>query len=177
MATMADTKTGRINHSTRVAEIASKIAQKLNIQNLDPSVTMRVGLAHDIGYLEIEDTILKKEGELTERQFAIIKTHPERGLKLLQHIDLPQIFSDGIEYHHERLDGSGYPKGLTGDEIPIIAKVLAVADFFDAVTSARPHRPALTVDSAFDMMRKLTGKIFDRKIFEALISLYENETE
>jgi putative nucleotidyltransferase with HDIG domain len=177
MATMADTKTGRINHSTRVAEIASKIAQKLNIQNLDPSVTMRVGLAHDIGYLEIEDTILKKEGELTERQFAIIKTHPERGLKLLQHIDLPQIFSDGIEYHHERLDGSGYPKGLTGEEIPIIAKVLAVADFFDAVTSARPHRPALTVDSAFDMMGKLAGKIFDRKIFEALISLYENETE
>ena len=177
MATMADTKTGRINHSTRVAEIASKMVEKLEEESLDPSVTMRVGLAHDIGYLEIEDTILKKKGELTERQFAIIKTHPERGLKLLQHIDLPQIFSDGIEYHHERLDGSGYPKGLTGEEIPIIAKVLAVADFFDAVTSVRPHRPALTIDSAFKMMGKLAGKIFDRKIFEILISLYENRTD
>jgi len=175
--TDGDTKTGRMNHSTRVAEIASKIAEKLKGESLDPSVTLRVGLAHDIGYLEIEDTILKKEGELTEHQFAIIKTHPERGLKLLQHTELPQIFSDGIEYHHERLDGSGYPKGLTGEEIPIIAKVLAVADFFDAVTSARPHRPALTIDSAFKMMGKLAGKIFDRKIFEILISLYEAGTD
>ena len=177
MATMADTKTGRINHSIRVAEIASKIAEKLSIENLDPSVTMRVGLAHDIGYLEIEDTILKKEGKLTESQFAIIKTHPERSLKLFQHVELPKIFSDGILYHHERLDGSGYPNGLTGEEIPIIAKVLAVADFFDAVTSVRPHRPALTIDSAFKMMGKLAGKIFDREIFEILISLYENRTD
>jgi HD-GYP domain-containing protein (c-di-GMP phosphodiesterase class II) len=137
---------------------------------------MRVGLAHDIGYLEIADTILKKKGELTERQFAIIKTHPERGLKLFQHVKLPKAFSDGILYHHERLDGSGYPDGMTGDEIPRIAKVLAVADFFDAVTSARPHRPALTIDSAFKMMGKLAGKIFDRGFYEILVSLYKDET-
>ncbi|MBN2325420.1 MAG: HD domain-containing protein [Spirochaetes bacterium] len=177
MAAMADTKTGRIDHSKRVAEVASLIAETMGDDTLDPSVVRRVGLAHDIGYLEIADTIMKTEGELTERQFAIIKTHPERGLKLLQHVELPKIFYEGIRYHHERLDGSGYPEGLTDREIPKIAKVLAVADFFDAVTSARPHRPALTVESAFQMMEKLAGKIFDKKLFEALVSIYKQEID
>jgi putative nucleotidyltransferase with HDIG domain len=177
MATMADTKTGRINHSTRVAEIAFKIAEKLKNPELDPSVVKRVALAHDIGYLEIADAILKKEGELTERQFAIIKTHPERGLKLFQHVELPEVFIDGIKYHHERLDGSGYPEGLKAERIPLIAKVLAVADFFDAVTSARPHRPALTTASAFRMMEKLSGKIFDDGIFQVLVELFKDEVD
>ena len=177
MATMADTKTGRLNHSIRVAEVASKITEKLKDPEIDPLTVKKVGLAHDIGYLEISDAILKKEGELTERQFAIIKTHPERGLKLFQHVDLPQIFTDGIRSHHERLDGSGYPDGLKTEAIPRIAKVLAVADFFDAVTSARPHRPALTIESAFDMMEKLAGKIFERELYEILLSLYKEETD
>jgi putative nucleotidyltransferase with HDIG domain len=177
MATMADTKTGRLNHSIRVAEVASKIAEELKDTELDPSTVKKVGLAHDIGYLEISDAILKTEGELTERQFAIIKTHPERGLKLFQHVDLPQIFIDGIRSHHERLDGSGYPDGLKAEAIPRIAKVLAVADFFDAVTSTRPHRPPLTIESAFDMMEKLAGKIFDRELYEILVSLYKEETD
>jgi putative nucleotidyltransferase with HDIG domain len=177
MATMADTKTGRFDHSKRVAEVASLIAEAIKDVTLDPSVVRRVALAHDIGYLEIADTILKTEGELTERQFAIIKTHPERGLKLLQHVNLPDVFSNGIRYHHERLDGSGYPDGLTDREIPKIAKVLAVADFFDAVTSARPHRPALTVESAFKMMEKLAGKIFDRELYEILVSIYKQEVD
>lgn len=177
MATMADTKTGRLNHSKRVAELATKITETVGDETLDPSVVRRVALAHDIGYLEIADTILKTEGELTEGQFAIIKTHPVRGLKLLQHVDLPEVFSDGIKYHHERLDGSGYPEGLTGPDIPKVAKVLAVADFFDAVTSARPHRPALTVESAISMMEKLAGKIFDRELFAALVSIFEQEID
>ncbi len=177
MARMADTKTGRVNHSQRVAEVAFRIAQALKVPELDPVVVKKVAMAHDIGYLEIDDSILKQEGTLTEEQFAIIKTHPESGLKLFQHVDLPQIFIDGIKYHHERLDGSGYPEGLEGEQIPPIARLLAVADFFDAVTSARPHRPALTISSCFQMMGKLAGKIFDRDLFNTLVELYKDEMD
>lgn len=177
MAKIVDTKTGRINHSLNVADIASRITGALKDPELDPDVVKRVGLAHDIGFLEIADKILKTEGELTERQFALIKTHPERGINLLQHVELPAVFIDGIKYHHERLDGSGYPDGLEDDRIPLIARVLAVADFFDAVTSPRPHRPALTIGSGFQMMEKLAGKIFDRKIFDILFGLYKDQLE
>ncbi|MBA7532894.1 hypothetical protein ES705_25124 [subsurface metagenome] len=177
MAKMVDTKTGRINHSFNVADLASRIAREIKGPELEPSIVKRVGLAHDIGFLEIADKILKTKGELTERQFSLIKTHSERGISLLQHVELPPVFFAGIKYHHERLDGSGYPDELKGDEIPLIAKLIAVADFFDAVTSPRPHRPALTFGSCLRMMEKLAGKIFDRKIFNILVGLYKDQVD
>lgn len=176
-AHMADAKTGRIDHSVRVAEIAEKMSAALNDPDLDPDTVKRVGLAHDIGYLELDDSLLRKEGKLTERQFNVIKTHAECGLHLLQHVDLPKIFSDGIKYHHERLDGSGYPKGLQKDGIPKIARLLAVADFFDAVTSARPHRPALTVGSGIRMLEQLAGDIFDLNMFKILVEIYREQMD
>ena len=177
MAKMVDTKTGRANHSLRVADISFRIAQILNDPELDPSVVRRVALVHDIGYLEIADTILRKDDKLTERQFSIIKTHAEKGLHLFQHVDLPKIFIDGIKYHHERLDGSGYPDGLDGEDIPLIARVLAVADFFDAVTSVRPHRPALTIKAALGMMGKLAGDVFDMNIFNILVEIQKDQMD
>ena len=177
LAKMADTKTGRINHSVHVSEISFKIAQVLKNPELDPGVVRRVALVHDIGYLELDDKILKKDGGLTERQFSIIKTHAVRGLNLFQHIQLPESFIEGIKHHHERLDGSGYPDGLKGEAIPLIARVLAVADFFDAITSSRPYRPALTIGSGIKMMEKLAGDIFDRNIFEILKKLYKDQME
>jgi putative nucleotidyltransferase with HDIG domain len=176
-ARMADAKTGRSNHSVRVAEISFKIAQALEDPKLEPDTIRRVGLVHDIGYLELDDKIVKKEGKLTEKEFSIIKTHTERGLNLFHHVKLPKIFIDGITYHHERLDGSGYPKGLKGTKIPMIARLLAVADFFDAVTSARPHRPALTIGSAIKMMEKLVGEIFEKRYYDILLKLFKDQME
>jgi HD-GYP domain-containing protein (c-di-GMP phosphodiesterase class II) len=92
-------------------------------------------------------------------------------------VKLPKIFIDGITYHHERLDGSGYPKGLKGTKIPKIARLLAVADFFDAVTSARPHRPALTIGSAIKMMENLVGEIFEKRFYEILVKLFKDQMD
>jgi len=176
-AQMSDAKTGRLDHSVRVADVARRMSLALNDPYLDPEETRRVGLAHDIGYLELDDRLLRKEGKLTERQFSIIKTHTECGLHLLQHVDLPQIFTDGIKYHHERLDGSGYPEGLKGKSIPKIARLLAIADFFDAVTSARPHRPALTIGSGIRMMENLVNELFDPELFRVLFDQYKERLD
>jgi putative nucleotidyltransferase with HDIG domain len=174
---MSDAKTGRLDHSVRVADIACKIAVVLKDPALAPEEVRRVGLAHDIGYLELDDHLLRKKGRLTERQFNAIKTHPECGLHLLQHVDLPEIFADGIRYHHERLDGSGYPEGLKGRSIPKIARLLALADFFDAVTSARPHRPAMTVGSGLKMIETLAGEAYDRELYKIMTELYEEHRD
>jgi len=177
MAEMVDAKTGRINHSTRVSEIAYKLAKKLNNPELDPVTVRKVGLIHDIGYLKTADEMMKKRGKLTEDEFEIIKTHPECGLHLTEHLPLTPDFINGIKYHHERLDGSGYPEGLKGDKIPLIARVLAVADFFESVTSVRPHRPSLTTGSALKMTKDLSGKIFDDSIVSILLEMYKSEAE
>jgi putative nucleotidyltransferase with HDIG domain len=175
-ARMSDAKTGRLDHSVRVADIAYRIAAVLNEPDLNPEEVRRVGLAHDIGYLELDDHLLRKEGKLTERQFNIVKTHADCGLHLLQHVDLPEIFVHGIKHHHERLDGTGYPEGLKGGGIPKIARLLALADFFDAITSARPHRPAMTVGSGLKMMETMTNVVFDPEIYSILKGLYEEHT-
>lgn len=174
-AHMVDEKTGRLNHSIHVAVIAEKMASALNDPELDPDTVKSVGLVHDIGYLELDDRLLRKEGKLTERQFNIIKTHTDCGLHLLKHVDLPKIFVDGIMYHHERLDGSGYPKGLQSDRIPKIARLLGVADFFDAVTSLRPHRPARNIDSGIKMIEELAGDVFDPHMFKLLAEIYRDK--
>jgi len=176
-AHMVDEKTGRLNHSIHVAVIAEKMASALNDPELDPDTVKSVGLVHDIGYLELDDRLLRKEGKLTERQFNIIKTHTDCGLHLLKHVDLPKIFVDGIMYHHERLDGSGYPKGLQSDRIPKIARLLGVADFFDAVTSLRPHRPARNIDSGIKMIEELAGDVFDPHMFKLLAEIYRDKMD
>jgi energy-coupling factor transport system substrate-specific component len=177
MAKMIDSKTGRENHSLKVAELASRIAAKLEDPELNPTAVHEVGLAHDIGYLEIADSIIKKPGKLSDRQFATIRTHSERGIRLLQYIELPKIISDGIRYHHERLDGKGYPEGLRGDEIPRVAKLLAVADVFEALTSLRPYRRAQPVKSALKTLQKLAGKSLDSEIVGIVVELFMEQKD
>lgn len=158
----------------RVAELSYLLARELKKPGLDPETVRRVGLAHDVGYLEIDDTLLRKKGKLTERQFEVIKTHTKSGLHLFEHVDLPEIFSDGLQYHHEHMDGSGYPEGLKGGKIPPIARLIAVANVFDAVTSERPHRPALSVESALEMIQKEAGKTLDKSMVEVFLRLSKN---
>jgi putative nucleotidyltransferase with HDIG domain len=172
LAMMADAKTGNAGHSTGVANIAYQIAERLKDPEIDPVLAKKVGLVHDIGYIEIDENLFRKNSELSQEEFSIVKKHTERGIKLIEHANPPQIFHDGINFHHERLDGSGYPNGLKGDEIPVIARILAVADFFNAVTSPRPYREALDPDSCLVMMKKLAGNHFDEKILNILSEIY-----
>jgi HD-GYP domain-containing protein (c-di-GMP phosphodiesterase class II) len=177
MARMVDSKTGRENHSLRIAEIASRIAEKLEDPELDPLIVHRVALAHDIGFLELDDSIIKKAGKLTARQFSTIKTHTERSIRLFQYAELPKIFIDGMKYHHERLDGSGYPEGLAGDDIPKVAKLLAVADVFEAITSKRSHRRARSLSTALKMLEELAGKSFDSDFVQAVREIFMDEKD
>jgi putative nucleotidyltransferase with HDIG domain len=175
LAHMVDTKTGREDHSIHVAEIASRIAEEINQPDLDPLLVMKIGLAHDIGFLEIDDKILRKEGSIREKQFEIIKSHPEKGIRFFSYTDLPKIVKEGILYHHERLDGSGYPYGLKGDKIPPIARIIAVADIFDAATSPRPYKKSLSPELCLQMMETITGSMIDKEIYNVLSAIYEKE--
>jgi len=172
---MVDTKTDRINHSTNVAAIAGKIAEEINQTDLDPVLVRKAGLMDDVGYLEIADSIMKQEGSLSQKQFALIKSHPERSLKLFEHVNLPKILKEGILYHHERLDGSGYPSGLKDAKIPPIARIIAVADIFDAATSSRPYKKSLSPELCFQMMEGITGTLIDENIYKIFLKLFQKQ--
>jgi len=171
-ATMVDIKTGCFNHSINVANISYKIALELNDPDLLPEMVKKAGLIHDIGYLEISKEIFKSPDKLTESQFEIIRSHTNEGVKLIEYANAPKIITDAILYHHERLDGSGYPEGISEKEIPKIAKIIAVADFFDALRSPRTYRKAFVIEKCFQMLEELKGKEFDSKIIDVLIKIY-----
>lgn len=175
IAKLSDSKTGRLNHSVRVAELAGKIAEEIKYSELESEIVKNIGLSHDIGYLELPESIFKKRDKLTEEEFEIIKTHPIRGVRLLVDVNPPDIFIEGIKYHHERMDGSGYPEGLKNNEIPLVARILSVADFFEAITSKRPYRPARGVEECLRLMESLGGTIFDEDILGILIKIIERE--
>ncbi len=171
-ATMVDIKTGCFNHSINVADISYKIALELNAPDLQPEMVKKAGLIHDIGYLEISKEIFKSPDKLTESQFEIIRSHTTEGVKLIDYANAPKIITDAILYHHERLDGSGYPEGISEKKIPEIAKIIAVADFFDALMSPRTYRKAFAIEKCFQMLEELKGKEFDSKIIDVLIKIY-----
>lgn len=124
------------------------------------------GLFHDIGKYYIPDSVLKKESSLTKEEFALMKSHPIRGLELVEEIKYKDI-GKLVEQHHERINGSGYPYGLKGDEICLGAKIIAVADSFDAMTSDRPYRKGLSKEEALKEIESLSGIHYDEKVIEA----------
>ena len=149
----ADTYT--YGHSERVAAYAVAIAEALALDPIDV-MTIRVGASlHDIGKVRVPPTILNKPGKLTPEEFDIIKKHPEWGLELLEDIEFPWLIRPIIRWHHEKLDGTGYPDGLAGDDIPLHAQIVCVADVFDAMTSARSYQDPVPPREAVARMRKL----------------------
>ena len=149
----ADTYT--YGHSERVAAYAVAIAEALALDPVDVT-TVRVGASlHDIGKVRIPPTILNKPGKLTPEEFDIIKKHPEWGLEILEDLEFPWLIKPIIRWHHEKLDGTGYPDGLAGDEIPLHAQIVCVADVFDAMTSARSYQDPVPPGEAVAKMRKL----------------------
>jgi putative nucleotidyltransferase with HDIG domain len=160
------------SHGKRVRDLSFAIGNKAGLNQDEMENLTWAALLHDIGKIDIPDDILKKPTRLTKEEFEIIKKHPVRGAELVKGTFLEQI-SKIIEQHHERIDGSGYPYGIKNDEILLEAKILAVADSFDAMTSKRPYREAIEIRKALDELRKLAGVTYDKEIVQLLIECIE----
>jgi HD-GYP domain-containing protein (c-di-GMP phosphodiesterase class II) len=154
-------------HSERVARIAVELSRELGLDGDALGDVYLAGLLHDVGKIGVRDTVLQKPGALTPEELEHIQQHVTIGYSILA--DLRQIRSllPGVLYHHERIDGSGYPDGLTGEEIPLLARVLAVADAYDAMSHPRPYRDALPVRDVEEILRKGAGTQWDRRVVEA----------
>jgi HD-GYP domain-containing protein (c-di-GMP phosphodiesterase class II) len=159
-------------HSDRVTRYSLLIAKELK-QPESFLETLRISAQlHDVGKIGIEDHILKKPGALTEEEFEVMKTHTTKGANILRPVEQLAEMLPGIELHHEALDGRGYPYGLQGDQIPLLARVIAVADTFDALTTNRPYQTAHTPEQALQIIRNLAGKRLDPEAVEALLAVY-----
>jgi len=158
-------------HTVRVAQIAIAIARRFNLDTQTIENLRRGALLHDVGKLGIPDTILRKPGPLDSEEQAIMRQHALLGYKLLKPIKYLEGALVVPYYHHERWDGTGYPRKLKGEEIPLLARIFAVADVYDAMTSDRPYRPALTAQEAIEYIRSQSGKHFDPQSVEAFLAI------
>lgn len=164
------------NHSRNVAAYVMAIASHLRFSNREIKLLHHAALLHDIGKIGVPESILNKKGNLTTEEFDIIKTHPETGYRILRFVTAFGSFIDTVKYHHERYDGGGYPMGLGKDDIPYHARLLAIADCFDAMTSDRVYRKAPGLEFALREIRENTGSQFDPEIAETFLSVLETRT-
>ncbi|MCH7779368.1 MAG: HD domain-containing protein, partial [Acidobacteria bacterium] len=158
-------------HSYRVVQYAVMVAKVMGIGEPDLTWIRRGAILHDVGKIGIPDAILKKPGKLDPKEWKVMKRHPEMGYRMLEHIRFLEPALDIVLSHQERFDGSGYPRGLKGEEIPRGARVFAVVDTFDAMTSDRPYRKALSIDDACNEIKEWSGRQFDPAVAEAFLSL------
>jgi HD-GYP domain-containing protein (c-di-GMP phosphodiesterase class II) len=160
-------------HSDRVSEYAVKIGKALKLPQADIDLLKESGIFHDVGKIGISDNILNKTGKLTTKEYNEVKKHPERGVLILSAVSMFEKIVPIVLHHHERYDGKGYPKGLMGKEIPYLARVLAIADAFDAMTTNRIYQPKLKLEDAIEELIKGSGTQFDPILVEVLIKLIE----
>jgi len=162
-------------HSERVSRGAVMIASEIGMRPERVGAIRYAGMLHDVGKLGVPTSVLQKRGSLTDDEYAAIQLHPMRGLDIVREIGFLDEALAGIMHHHERIDGRGYPMGLAGDEIPEFARVLAVADAFDAMTSDRSYRGARPVPEAITELRKWAGKQFDPAFVDAFVTAIERD--
>jgi HD-GYP domain-containing protein (c-di-GMP phosphodiesterase class II) len=156
-------------HSERVARIAVALGRQLDLQEEELSDLFLTGLLHDIGKIGIRDEVLRKRGELTREEFEHVKQHVTIGYSILQNLRPIAQLLPGIRNHHERYDGKGYPDGLAGEAIPLMARILAVADAYDAMTTSRPYRSALSVPRVEQILADGAGSQWDRRVVDAFM--------
>ncbi len=160
-------------HVRRVRNYSLAIGRGLGIQAKDLERLNLSAILHDIGKVGVRDSVLLKEGKLDPDELAAMNQHSLFGAEILQHVRHLQDVIPGVRGHHEKYDGSGYPDGLRGEDIPLNARVIAVADTFDAMTTDRPYRKALSVSTAFSELRKGCGTQFDAEVVETFIKAFE----
>jgi len=156
-------------HSERVMEYAVIIAKALNLPDSVIDDIKFAALLHDIGKIGVDEKILRKPGRLTEEEFSTISAHPQIGAKILSQVDYLRNLIPAILYHHERFSGDGYPQGIAGTDIPLAARILAVADSLDAMTYDRPYRRAFSIEQALNELVRCSGTQFDPQVVAALL--------
>ena len=162
-------------HQRRVANLASAIATEMGLSEEQLEGIRMAGVIHDIGKISVPAEILSKPGRITDIEFTLIKTHPQTGYDLLKTIEFPWPVAGIVFQHHERMDGSGYPQGLSGEEILLEARILGVADVVEAMASFRPYRPALGIDKALEEISQNRGVLYDPEAVDACLKLFTEE--
>jgi putative nucleotidyltransferase with HDIG domain len=164
-------------HSERVAELSVKIARKLRLPQDEIERIRAAARIHDIGKVAIPDDILLKKGPLTPEERKIIEKHPLIGARIIQNLEVYKDCVNIVKYEHERWDGKGYPERLKGEEIPLGARIVAVADVYDALRSERPYRRKLSVDEAVEEIKRMRGQDLDPRVVDALLEVLVEEGE
>ncbi|HJY27182.1 MAG TPA: HD-GYP domain-containing protein, partial [Pyrinomonadaceae bacterium] len=155
-------------HSERVSRFSMAIAQRLGLSDEETEKIRISALLHDVGKIAIDDNILKKPAALTDEEYEIMKQHPQKGYKIMAQIPAMKEFLPGMYMHHEMVNGKGYPQGLKGDEIPLMGKIVAVADTFDAMTTDRPYQKAMKFEDALARIESFVGTRYDADVVGAL---------
>ena len=151
-------------HSERVSQYCLSIARTMNLSNKEVEEAKIAGALHDIGKIIVSPEILNKKDKLTKKEWEEVKKHPYTSYQLLKSVDEYANIAEAVLYHHERLDGTGYPEGLKEEEIPLLSKIIAVADVYEAITANRPYKHTKTKEQAIEELKKHSGTQFDEKI-------------
>ena len=174
IAKAVDAKDGRTSrHSHRVSQYSVMIAKEMGFDRKECENLRRAALMHDIGKIGIPDAILNKPSRLTDEEYAIMKSHVTRGAEILKDFTMIEHVVDGARYHHEKYDGTGYPDGLKGEEIPLYGRIIGVADAFDAMTANRIYRKQMDFEYVFNEMKNGRGTQFDPQIVDILLRLID----
>ena len=161
-------------HSFRVAKYTKWIAEKMGYSEARVEEFYNIALLHDIGKIGIPDKILNKPEGLDDEEYQIMKSHAEKGYEILSDFsEIDPELAYGAGYHHERFDGKGYPRGISGEEIPEVAQIIAVADMFDAMYSTRPYREKMPLKTVVDEIKKCAGSQLNPKIVDVFMELYQ----
>lgn len=168
-----DTPTAQ--HASRVAEYAESIARELGVDESDINEVQVAALLHDVGKIGIRDELLIKNGSLTPEEWATMRRHPVFGYEILQPVPISESIKLAVRHSHERWDGQGYPDGIAGDQIPLAARIIAVADAYEALTTDRPYRLAQGPIKAIEEIRRSSGTRFDPEVVAAFLRAFHRD--
>ncbi len=162
-------------HQERVTNLSLVVCNEMRLPEERKQDIRMAAIVHDLGKVFVPSEILSKPGRLNDVEFSMIKMHSQAGHDIFQNVDLPWPIADIVLQHHERLDGSGYPQGLKGKHILLSARIIAVADVIEAMTSHRPYRPALGIEKALEEITNMRGILYDAEVVDAFLSLFKGE--